>query len=299
MPSPKSAPRLSPKQSTLVFEAIGTQWKIELDFVPKKRLTKLSKLIADRIADFDKAYSRFRDDSLVSAMALNAGEYRLPDDAEPLIELYNKLHKITDGLMTPTIGTVLAAAGYNADYRLTPEALTQPPDWSAIAAYKHPFLNLSQPALLDFGAAGKGYLVDIIAELLEQTEGIGQICINAGGDVVCRGPEPTRIALEHPEHPALAIGIATIENASLCGSAGNRRTWDNFHHVIDPKKLVSPNHIKALWVVAETGLLADGLSTALYFVEPKELAKHFDFEYAIVNEDMSLNYSPNFPAEFF
>jgi thiamine biosynthesis lipoprotein len=52
-------------------------------------------------------------------------------------------------------------------------------------------------------------------------------------------------------------------------------------------------------VVAENGLLADGLSTALYFVEPDELAKHFDFEYAIVNEDMSLNYSPNFPAEFF
>jgi thiamine biosynthesis lipoprotein len=51
--------------------------------------------------------------------------------------------------------------------------------------------------------------------------------------------------------------------------------------------------------VADTGLLADGLATALFFADAAMLQKHYNFEYAIVNNDFSLERSPNFPATFF
>ena len=166
MQSPKSAPRLSPDQSVLTFEAIGTQWKIELNALPKKALSTVEKALQDRIAEFDKVYSRFRKDSLVSQMARRAGDFELPADAEPMIKLYDTLYALTGGRMTPAIGDVLEATGYDADYSLTPGEVQPPLLWPDVAGFSPPHLKLRYPVCLDFGAAGKGGGVDMLADLL-------------------------------------------------------------------------------------------------------------------------------------
>lgn len=298
MPSQPSVPRLSPDMSVLDFEAIGTHWKIDLGDVSSSQLRKLSGLIADRINEFDKDYSRFRHDSLVAKMSKQAGRYKLPDDAQPMLDFYKQLYDLSGGLVTPLIGDLLVAAGYDPDYSLKPKKLSRPARWEDVLKYDFPDLEIAKPVVLDFGAAGKGYLVDIVRKILVD-EGVETFVINAGGDIFCQGADKVQVALEHPDHPSLAVGVAQILNQSICGSAGNRRQWQGFHHVIDPEKLSSPEHIKALWVVADNAMVADGLTTLLYFVKPELLNAHFQFEYAIVNSDMSLNYSSAFPAEFF
>lgn len=283
------------------FEAIGTAWKIEIfDTTPDKTATELKQAILARIDEYDKNYSRFRDDSLVTRMSQRAGRYTLPDDARPMLDLYKQLYDISGGAVTPLIGQTLIEAGYDANYSLQPGKLHTPPKWEAVMDYKFPHLQLKKPALLDFGAAGKGYLVDIIGELLHG-RGIYAYLINAGGDILfhTNTHKQIDIGLEHPGDPTMAVGVAHIHNQSLCGSAGNRRAWMGYHHIIDPRSLRSPRHIAAVWVVADTGLLADGLATALFFVDPPVLKQHFDFEYAVVQSDMSLSRSEDFPADFF
>lgn len=166
--------------------------------------------------------------------------------------------------------------------------------------YDFPRLTMKRPALLDFGAAGKGYIVDIVGRLLE-TSGVQSYCINAGGDILEHSDtdEPITVGMEHPTDTTMAVGVARIHNQSLCGSAGNRRTWGPFHHIIDPRSLASPRHIAAAWAVADNALLADGLTTALFFVESKVLMRHFDFQYALIKADNSLEKSDRFPGEFF
>lgn len=285
----------------LTFEAIGTMWDIELfDDVPSLEATALETAVRARIGSFDKNYSRFRTDSLVSQMAREPGRYNLPEDAKPLLDMYQELYKVTKGLVTPLIGQTLSDAGYDANYSFMPGTVTAPPTWEDTLEYDFPHLLVKQPALLDFGAAGKGYLADVIAEHLSR-QGQQNFAINAGGDFVYRSAagKTLKIALEHPKDPESAIGIAEILNQSLCGSAGNRRKWGTYHHILHPKSLMSPQDITALWVVADSGLIADGLSTALFFVSPVRLRPRFTFSYAIVRQDMSLHHSPDFPAEFF
>ena len=73
------------------FEAIGTGWTIDItDEVPAEKKNLLEKSIHEKIDAFDKNYSRFRSDSLVTAWSKKAGKYLLPDDAEPMFELYKK-----------------------------------------------------------------------------------------------------------------------------------------------------------------------------------------------------------------
>ena len=111
------------------------------------------------------------------------------------------------------------------------------------------------------------------------------------------------VALEHPDDTSKAIGVVTIANQSLCGSAGNRRKWPGkageFNHMINPITLTSPTDIIATWVVADTTIVADGMATCLFFTLPEILQKEYDFEYLILNRDYTFKKSDNFPGELF
>ncbi len=149
------------------------------DALTQKDEASLLARIRARIDEFDRDYSRFRDDSLVTKMSQEAGEYELPRDAEPMLDLYRELYALTGGLVTPLIGDVLIGAGYDAQYSLKPTEMRVPPAWEEALEYRFPRLVMRKPAMLDFGAAGKGYLVDIVAGLLKAS-GARSFSVNAG-----------------------------------------------------------------------------------------------------------------------
>lgn len=282
----------------LTFDAIGTSWQIQFfQEVSANVREALEKKVLARIEAFDHAYSRFRSDSLVTKMAQQAGSYTLPSDAEPMLRLYQDLYQLTDGAFTPLIGRVLVDAGYDADYSLTSKSLCPPPTWDAALDYAPPTLTIKQPCLLDFGAAGKGYLVDIVAELIAN-EGVTHFCVDAGGDIFVRG-EPIRVALEDPRDSTMAVGLATISNQSICGSAGNRRAWGQFHHTINPKTLSSPKEPLAIWTFASSALLADALSTCLALVSPNTLASAYKFDWTMMYTNGQVLASEHAPVQLF
>ena len=304
MPSSKSAKTPSPSLPEPIwhwsFPAIGTQWWIGLYKMPTISTAELQQQIMRLIDEFDDTYSRFRAGSLVSRMAEKAGTYALPANAALLLTFYTQLYTATNGAVTPLVGQLLSDAGYDANYSLkAKQRLQAVPKWDAAMEFKVDKLTLHQPALLDFGAAGKGYLVDLVSQLLVE-QGVTQFCVDAGGDMYCTGmPAPLKVGLENPDDISEAIGVANLHNQALCGSAPNRRAWGVYHHIMNPTTLASTQGLKATWVTASSAMLADGLATALFFVEPEALKAQFSFEYALVYADSSLRYSPDFPAEFF
>lgn len=283
------------------FEAIGTAWTIDIYSRPAELdLTLLEKKITQRINKFDSIYSRFRSDSLIYSISQKSGIFAFPDDAKELFTFYEYLYQATSGKVTPLIGDVISDSGYDASYSLTPKATIEPAkSWEQTISYKHPVLQSNEPVILDFGAAGKGYLVDIIAELIESFE-VTSFSIDAGGDICMRNVEnsKSRIGLEHPTDPTLAIGVVELENGSICASAGNRRKWAGYHHILDPHTTKPVQKIIATWVIAKSTMIADGIATALFFVAPSKL-KNLSFEYCIVDADLKFTISKGFNAEMF
>jgi FAD:protein FMN transferase len=289
------------KDISLKFEGIGTAWQIDIaDEIEENKQQKLLTLIKERIAVYDRDYSRFREDSLITKMSKEAGSYTLPRDAKPLFDVYQKFYNLTDGLVTPLIGRLMEEAGYDAKYSLVPKELHVPPLWEEVLEYDYPNLVVKKPSVIDLGAAGKGYLIDIVSCIIRD-HAIKNFCVDAGGDIFYESDknEPLRIGLENPHNVGQVIGVAHILNQSICGSAGNRRAWAQFHHIINPKTLSSPRDIAATWVVAPTTLLADILTTCLFFVPRSSLVGIDTFEYAILYADNSLEKSAGFPGEFF
>ncbi|MBG6239615.1 thiamine biosynthesis lipoprotein [Mycetocola sp. CAN_C7] len=286
-----------PAGSAIGFEAIGTRWQID-SAAPIS--ADLVAAIDARIGVFDQTWSRFREDSVVSAFARAAGSVDLGEDAPALFALYSRLGGATSGAVSPLVGDALERLGYDASYSLVPERGPRrgAPAWADIAVLDGTTLTTTVPVTIDIGAAGKGYLVDVVAALLT-TAGHTTFTVDASGDIAHRGA-PIRVALEHPYDPARAVGVVTLTEGSLCASATNRRTWgDGLHHVIDGRTGEPVDQVVATWALADDTATADGVATALFFAAPAALASEFGAEGVRIFSDGRIERSPGFPGELF
>ena len=278
------------------FDAIGTSWRI--DTAEPLEDEDFTAILA-RIDGFDRAYSRFRADSLVRRLAREGGTVEFPEDGRPLFALYDALYRLTGGAMTPLVGASLERLGYDADYRLEPSGPALPsPAWEDTLTIDGTRVTASGPVLLDVGAAGKGRLVDLVQDELRAL-GAAESTVDASGDLRHAGPEPLRVALEHPYDAGRAIGLVEVTGA-LCASAANRRAWgDGLHHVLDGRTGLPVRKVVATWVLADTALVADGLATALFLAEPAALAAEFDFAYVRMFTDGTAEWTADLPGEVF
>ena len=209
------------------------------------------------------------------------------------------MYDTTSGKVTPLIGNVLSQAGYDADYSFVARDLERVAKWDDILSFEGTTLTTCQPILLDFGAAGKGYLIDLLANILVE-HSIDEYVIDASGDLKHKGNFENRVGLEHPLDTSKVIGVVDVRNKSLCASASNRRAWGNdMHHVFDPDALSPTRDIIATWVIADDAMAADGLATALFFTNPDALREIADFEFVRMYKDGGVEYSPYFADKLF
>lgn len=277
------------------FEAIGTHWRIDTrDDLP----ASVADAVAERVERFDRDWSRFRADSRVAALA-TPGRHRLGDDAVPLLAFYRELYDATAGRVTPLVGRTLEALGYDAAYRLrVADDIPAVPSWEDAIAWDGESLEVAAPVVLDVGAAGKGYLVDLVSDLLADA-GIGEHIVDASGDLRSRGV-PMTIALEHPLDPRRAVGVAELADGAFCASATTRRTWgEGLHHVLDPATGMPARGVIATWVLAPTALAADGIATALFFDPDPGFVARRASAFARMSDDGTVDASTDFPGELF
>ena len=271
------------------FEAIGTQWSIETD---RPLSPALKQRIWQAIEAFDEVYSRFRDDSLVSQMRrAGAASFTFPASITPLFTAYRQLHELTAGKINPLVGTSLERLGYDKTYSFRSLAPMPAPAFGQVSL-NGTELTSHGSVLLDIGAIGKGYLVDMLSELVaaEHTDYV----VDGSGDMRLRVDSPQIIGLEHPADASRVIGTVALARGSLCASATNRRAWgDGLHHIVDATTgRPLETDIVAVWAITDTAMRADALATGLFFVAPARLQAVFgDFSYVIMRADGSVEHT--------
>lgn len=286
------------------FDAIGTRWQID---TPEPLAPAVLAAVHARIARFDADWSRFRADSWVSQVARDgAGTYPVPADAGPLLDAYDLAAACTDGAVSPLVGRALADLGYDAAYSLRPRRdaggtllMAPAPDWRTAARRDGDTLTLDHPALIDVGAGGKGYLVDLVAGVLVD-HGLTEHVVDAGGDLRAAVPAALTVALEDPRDTTRAVGVLRLRHGALCGSATNRRAWgDGLHHVVDARTGAPTRDVRATWAVGPSALLADLAATALFFADPDLVSARFGVRYVVLRADGSIRWSLDLDGEVF
>lgn len=219
------------------------------------------------VEEYERTLSRFRADSLVSRMARaeHGGEFEFPAWTQPLFVLYDEFYAVTHGAFDACIGADLLALGYDNSVKFVPESTVSasensgsvsggwanyrralPVTWGNISRDSgSATFHTNQPVQLDFGAAGKGYFVDLVTQIIK--EGLSgdslsnsdstansdlhadfDFLVNAGGDMrACFSDEDyqIKVALENPFDTTQAVGVASIASGALCASSAARKRW--------------------------------------------------------------------------
>lgn len=264
----------APAGSDWVFDALGTRWTIT---TPAPMSASERAEVAGELDRIDRVWSRFRADSLITEIAARAGDYPIAESDRPLMDWYRQLYELTAGAVSPFVGQTLVDAGYDADYTLRPsERVRAAPPWETVLGGHDGVLDVLVPTVIDVGAAGKGFAVDRVAAIV--SESTNDYIVDGGGDMfISAFDTPRRVALEHPSAPTKAIGVVEVSGAAICASASNRRTWAQWHHIVDPRTASPAREVLATWVIAPTAMIADGLATALFFTPAVALRARFDY----------------------
>ena len=150
---------------------------------------------------------------------------------------------------------------------------------------------------LDLGALGKGYAGDVLAEQMQEA-GVTSALLTLSGNIHCVGAKPDgsawKIAIQDPNNPSAYLGAVSVENKAVVTSGGYERFFElggrSYHHIIDPATgYPAEAGLTSVTIVANSGTLADGLSTALFVMGLDAALAHYemyqDFEAVLVTDD--------------
>jgi FAD:protein FMN transferase len=214
-------------------------------------------------ADWEQVFSRFRPQSELN---------RIDADPAPVVIVSRLFASVlrdaleaaaaTDGLVDPTLGGAIVAAGYDRDFALLPARDSQPPSPPVPGRWRSLRLSgrlLTRPpgTALDLNGVVKSLAVDASLELLE-----GDGFVAAGGDVAARG--------------AVAVGLPgggslRLRSGGLATSGITVRHWHRGgrlqHHLIDPRSgRPSTSRWDEVTVAAGSCLAADVAAKAAFLL---------------------------------
>lgn len=230
-----------------VFDAMGCE--VVVCGATPGTLRAIRTLFADR----ERTFSRFRPDSELSRV--NASPARVVRVSALFAATLRRAlvaARTTHGLVDPTLGAALFAAGYDRDLAVLEAAGAAPGREPARAAVTAPaaapasrlhelrvagrFLSRPPGLVLDLNGVVKGLAVDDAVALLDRPGSV-----SAGGDLATRGPALVGLPSAADAEPVAAPGggdVVLLERGGIATSGTGRRRWRHDgadrHHLIDP-----------------------------------------------------------------
>ncbi len=256
------------------FKAMGTPCELQL-YAP--RLSQARRALALAVTDVQRLearYSRYRDDSLLSAInrvALRGGALQVDEETAHLLDYARTCHALSDGLFDITSGLLRTAWNFQGTTLPSTERLAgllARVGWEKLR-WERPLLAFTQPGMeLDMGGIVKEYAADRAAALC-QAEGIAHGMVNLGGDIRILGPHPDgspwRVGIRHPRRADELLQSVAISQGALASSGDYERCIQidgvRYGHILNPRTGWPVRHLAAVTVLAPLCVLAGSACT--------------------------------------
>lgn len=251
------------------------------------------------IDQLEQQLSIYRDDSEVSV--LNRDASKSPQPVEPslyqLLQLAADISSSTKGAFDITSGPLSNLWGFNRREGKVP---TQTEIETSLKSISHQHVKLvadrqlllQNAASINLGGIGKGYALDIAAQLMRE-HGINDFVFHGGqSSVVARGsqeepkvkdaPNPNKaswtIGLSHPALPDTRLAEIYLTDEALGTSGTGRQGFfhdgKRYGHIIDPRTGWPTDHCMSATVIADRAAICDALATAFFVMQPNEVAEY-------------------------
>ncbi len=255
---------------TVRFGAMASQCEIHLAARDAAEAEQLAAPAIAEVRRIETAFSRYREDSIVSRInrAAGAGWTEIDAESAALFSYADALFASSGGLFDITSGVLRRAW----DFR-TP-ALPAPQQLASLCALigwdrveRAPGrIRLPQAGMeIDFGGFGKEYAADRAAALLGQRSGY----VNLGGDLRVMGPQPDgsawQIGIQHPRRDNEVVATIPIASGALATSGDYERYFEldgrRYCHLLDPRTGYPVTHWQSVSIVAPVAIAAGSYAT--------------------------------------
>jgi len=230
------------------FRAMGSPCELQLYGDSRKALEDLAHRCTREVARLEVKYSRYREDSLATAINRSAGDENgvvVDDETAGLLDFAATAHRESGGRFDATSGVLRRVWDFRSNKLPDPEALAETRTlvgWSKIV-WERPRIVLPTPGMqLDFGGFVKEYTADRVAALCREAS-LASGLVDLGGDLAVVGPHPDgspwQVGIRNPRRPSEAIariallsgGIATSGDYERCMVVDGVR----YSHLLDPR----------------------------------------------------------------
>ena len=227
----------------------------------------------------EAVFSVYRADSAISALNRQGKLDQAPPDLINMLERALSLAKISDGVYDPTVQPLWNLyfrhftasnpdpAGPSAADRAAALALV---DWRAVDIDRsRRRIVLTRPGMgLTLNSGAQGYITDRVADLL-RARGFERMLVDMGEPrALSSTPDGSawRIAIANPADNSKAITTLDVVDKCVSTSGGYGTIFDEagrFTHLFNTRTGETAPAMFGVSVVADTGIAADGLSTAM------------------------------------
>lgn len=256
------------------IEKLGTVWRFEFFDLDQNRIPEIERKIVEVMDAFEGNYSRFKEDSLLSRLNNNRRlDLRGKREIREMLQIALEAYRTTNGVFNIAIGGYLERIGYDAQYSFQSQETVEIPRLDQVLQLTEQSTMLDDGVKIDFGGFGKGYLIDVLANLFRQEWGLEFFLINGGGDICVSSDhgKPVEIGLENPVSKKI-IGTVPLLNQGFASSSPHLRSWtDQDGNRRD--HLVGEGEKKTVYVVAPNATWADIWATTLSIDQAVPLPK--------------------------
>ncbi len=262
------------------FRAMGSPCEVQLYTDDKPHAQRVADMAMADVWRIEARYSRYREDSVLSAINLVAakgGVVAIDEETAALLNYADTCYQQSDGLFDITSGVLRQAWDFKSQkipQKAIIKQLLSRVGWDKVRLSAAQ-IRFKRPGMqLDFGGIGKEYAVDRAAAICRE-HGIEHGLIDLGGDVKIIGPHadgrPWSVGLRHPRKSGALLTTIMVYSGAIASSGDYERCivvkGQRYSHVLNPKTGWPVNGLVGVTVLADHCVIAGSACTIAMLME--------------------------------
>ncbi len=225
---------------------------------------------------YENKFSEYRDSSLVWQINHSEGNpVAIDSDTYNLLRYAEKLYNDTEGAFDITIGSVIDV--WDFDIKKIPSDAELKAALTHVGFDKVYFndkeIIIPSGTKITFGAIAKGYILDRVAEELSKEDIVcGYITTRSSYKSFGKNRKAQKVGIQHPRNMNEIISVLNLTDEAIGTSGDYQRYFEiddvRYHHILNAKTGMPVKDIYSVTVIADNAFIADGLSTAVFLMEP-------------------------------
>jgi thiamine biosynthesis lipoprotein len=271
------------------WKALGSPCELHLWGESRRALDATAEAAQSVVAEIERKYSRYRDDSVITRINRSAGDpagVLVDEETAGMLDYADTAFRHSGGLFDVTSGSLRKIWDFKSGRVPSQSQVSgalERVGWARVR-WSRPRIVLPVPGMeLDFGGFGKEYAVDRVADLC-RARGVRHGMVDLGGDLRAIGPHPDGkpwiVGIRDPRDPERAMARVPIGDWGLATSGDYERCMVvdgvRYTHILDPRSGWPVRGLRSATVIAPQCLVAGTATTVALLKGAREGVRFLD-----------------------